>query len=280
MNPTFLPCILHSVTFLVLFHTLPYVGAISNEKFLKLSLTEKSVLDQFRTKMGPLLYEDCMRHDTYLIRWLRARNFDINAAETMLRENLKWRKEKNIKNIKNEDFGDLVQDYHLTIDTYDKIGQPIGVVDIYNWDIRRAIIQGKGQRLLRMVTGLVENITGQVCERQKKGMNVTQVVALFNADGVNVIQQACPICLPLWVQFVTVIENYYPEWIDEFIIIQSAPPVEIVLNAVRPIFSKRTSEAMKVFGHNKKVWMAHLDNKISRSERRKDYGGTKPPYQY
>ncbi|ODM92302.1 SEC14-like protein 2 [Orchesella cincta] len=256
------------------------VGAISVDKFLSLTLSEKNALDKFRANVSPLLNDDCMRLDTYLIRWLRARNFDINSAERMLKENIRWREENKIGNIKNEDWSDLSGDFHRTIDTYDKIGQPIGVVDLYEWDIRRAMLQGKGQRLLRYVVGLVENITGQVCERQQKGMNVTQVVVLLNTEGFNVIQQACPICLPLWIQFVSVIENYYPEWLDELIAIDATPAVQIVLNAVRPIFSRSTNNAIKVFGPNRSKWMEYLDNKISRSERRKSYGGTKPPFKY
>ncbi|CAL8083733.1 unnamed protein product [Orchesella dallaii] len=221
-----------------------------------------------------------MKHDTYLIRWLRATNFDVNAAERMLRQNLKWRKSQKIKNIRNEDFKDMEQDFPITIDTYDKIGQPIGVLDLYEWDIRSAVLQGKTVRLVRYITALVENITGQVCERQQKGMNVTQDVMLLNADGINVVQQACPICLPLWIQFITSIQNYYPEWTDEFIIIDSPPAVQIILNAIRPFLSRNTRNIIKVFGHNRKNWMTYLDNKISRSERRKEYGGTKPPFKF
>ncbi|CAL8083736.1 unnamed protein product [Orchesella dallaii] len=256
------------------------VNAIGVKKFLSLSFEEKSALDKFRARVAPLLDDNCMRHDTYLVRWLRARNFDIHAAEVMLRENLKWRKDQKVENTRNEDFSDLKQDFHLTLDTYDKIGQPIGVIDLYEWDMRRAVLQGKSPRLVRYIMALVENITGQVCERQQKGMNVTQVMVLLNADGINVVQQACPICMPLWIQFITSVENYYPEWIDEFIIVDSSPAVQIILNVIRPFFSRNTRNAIKVFGHNRKNWMTYLDNKISRSERRKEYGGIKPPFRF
>ncbi|CAL8148532.1 unnamed protein product [Orchesella dallaii] len=219
MDKIFIKYVLFSITVLTFFDKQVNISAISVQQFLSLSFQEKTALDQFRAKVEPILENNCMRHDTYLIRWLRARNFDINAADRMLRENLRWRKENKIDNIKYEDFKDMESDYPYTIDTYDKIGQPIGALDISEWDLRRAVLEGKSSRYNRYTVALVENITGQVCERQRKGMNVTQVVVLLYADGLNVVQQVCPICIPLWIQFVTVMENYYAEWIDEFIVI-------------------------------------------------------------
>ncbi len=68
------------------------------------------------------------------------------------------------------------------------------MIDIYEWDIRRAAIQGRGQRLLRYMDYLLENITQQVFERQALGMNVTQFMVLGNADGFNLIEHGCPLC--------------------------------------------------------------------------------------
>lgn len=68
------------------------------------------------------------------------------------------------------------------------------MIDIYEWDIRRFALQGKGQRLLRYTDYLLENITQQVFERQGLGMNVTQFKVLGNADGFNLIEHGCPLC--------------------------------------------------------------------------------------
>ncbi|ODM89050.1 SEC14-like protein 2 [Orchesella cincta] len=280
------------------------VSAISVEKFLTMTLSQKVTLDKFRAQVMPLLKDSYMKHDTYLIRWLRARNFDINSAEAMLRENLKWRKQNAIDEMRSEDWSDIASDFHVTIDTYDKTGRPsesatnyienifrnkkvnvsnflVGVIDIYDWDIRRAVIQGKGARMLRYLTSRVENITGQVYERQEQlGMNVTQIVVMGSAAGFNIIQHACPGCLPLWIQFALMIENYYPEILDELIVIDAPPTIQIVLEAIKPFITRSNREAIKVLSSNRSKWMAYLDNKISREERRREYGGTKPPFDF
>ncbi|ODM90079.1 SEC14-like protein 4, partial [Orchesella cincta] len=180
------------------------VKAISVEKYLTLTLSQKTALDEFKDKVMPTLKDNYMKQDTYLIQWLRE---------------LKWREENGIDNITKEDWSDMTIDYPFTIDTYDKTGRPIGVIDIYDWNTRGAVLSGKGARLHRYDISIVENITRQIYELQEKGMHVTQVVIIGSADGFNVVQHACPVCVPIWIQFVQVIESYYPGALDELIII-------------------------------------------------------------
>lgn len=65
-----------------------------------------------------------MKYDIYLIRWLRARNYDVASAEEMLRTHINWRKERKIDGILEENWDDIKQDYHATIDTHDREGRP------------------------------------------------------------------------------------------------------------------------------------------------------------
>ncbi|ODM90081.1 SEC14-like protein 2 [Orchesella cincta] len=227
------------------------VSAISVEKYLTLTLSQKTALDKvFGLEDRYLsLFVRKFSSSFLFLSVTSSANFDINSAEAMFRENLKWREENGIDNMRNEDWSDLSSDYHVTIDTYDKTGRPIGTIDIYDWDVRRAVLQGKGQRLLRYVVNLVENITGQVYERQEKlGMNVTQ--------------------------------SYYPEALDELIILDAPPTIQVILEAIRPFLTRTTRDAIRIFGPNRTKWIEYLDTKISKEERRQHYGGTKPPDKY
>ncbi|CAL8069526.1 unnamed protein product [Orchesella dallaii] len=174
----------------------------------------------------------------------------------------------------------MEKDFHESINTYDKEGRPIGVVDIGTWDIRAAIIQGRGQRLLRYLDRLMENATDQVFERQERGMNVTQWKVLINADGFNLITHACPRCIPVYIQFVQSLENHYPGWIDELIAVDAPTSVQVIINILQPFLSKSSRESLRIFNSNRVKWMAYLDSKISRDERTSLYGGTKPSVEY
>lgn len=100
--------------------------------------------------MGPLVPREYMREDIYLIRWLRgtsfnpqfakkslpliiyrsdcickAANFNLDTAEEMLIRNFKWRKQKNMDHILEEDFTDIIEEYSpMYVDITDKKGQP------------------------------------------------------------------------------------------------------------------------------------------------------------
>jgi len=259
---------------------LSVVAGVSIEKDLSMTQSEKNALDKFRNRVAPILTKWYMKQDIYLIRWLRARDFDVNAAETMLRQNLRWRKENKIDSIHLENWSDMIKEFHATMDTYDKDGRPVGVIDIYDWDIRQAAIQGKGQRLLRYLDYLMENVTTQVYERLGAGMPVTQWKVLGNADGFNLIQHGCALCIPLWIQFVQGLEKHYTGWLDEFIIIDAPSTINIVFEAVKPFLSTQTRDAIKIFSANRAKWMPYLEERIERSERRPPYGGTKPPVIY
>lgn len=65
------------------------VGDLSDEQI--------AALDQLRTNVDDILMPS---HDDYfLLRWLRARNFNVSQAESMLRENLQWRKQNSVDTI-------------------------------------------------------------------------------------------------------------------------------------------------------------------------------------
>lgn len=78
----------------------------------------------------------------------------------------------------------MARDFHVTKDSHDKEGRPLGSVDIWQWHIRTGIIQGRGQRGLRYVDMLIEDLTMQVFEEQAQGKNVTQFKVLGNAEGI------------------------------------------------------------------------------------------------
>ncbi len=171
--------------------------------------------------MVPHLSHGYMKQDIYLIRWLRARNLNIDQAEQMLKNNLRWRREQKMDTINEEDWSDMKEDFPYTSDTFDKTGRPIGTINMGPWNIRRMALAGKMPRLQRYMNKLLEEATQAVIREQGKGNNVTQWKVLINLDGFNQIQHACPVCLPAYVNFVNTYEERYPGFADQIININS-----------------------------------------------------------
>jgi len=55
---------------------------------------ERFQLGKIREKAKDLLTTEESKSEPYLIRWLRARDSNADKAENMIRNSMKWRKEK------------------------------------------------------------------------------------------------------------------------------------------------------------------------------------------
>lgn len=57
-----------------------------------LSGVDPKLFELFREKTSDLQYPK-LENDNYVGRWLKARNWDVDKAEKMFREHLRWRNE-------------------------------------------------------------------------------------------------------------------------------------------------------------------------------------------
>ncbi|CAG7827333.1 unnamed protein product, partial [Allacma fusca] len=61
--------------------------------------TEVKLLGEFRKRLTDLDLNEEWTSDYNLIRWIRARDLDLDAAENMLRTSIEWRRENDIDQI-------------------------------------------------------------------------------------------------------------------------------------------------------------------------------------
>ncbi|ODM91709.1 SEC14-like protein 4 [Orchesella cincta] len=247
-----------------------------DSKDLHLTFEEKTTLDKFKQQVINVLPEEFMKSDFYLIRWLRARNWDIPAAKTMLFDNLKWRKENKIKSILQEDWSDLEQDFPASFSTTDKMSRPIITMEMGDWDFRAAVLTGKAQRLNRYLIYTIERYVNSVFEAQAAGRNVTRVLVLVDLEGFSLRKHACPLCIPILIRWTATMESYYPQFTNEIIVINAPTTITVPFNSIKPLMSQDTRDQFQIFGTDKQQWVKYLDSKVDRSQRTQRYGGTKP----
>jgi len=70
------------------------------------------------------------------------------------------------------------------------------VISVYlgDWDIRKAAIVGKTQRLMKYIDKLVEEVNVLIRKSQEKGHNVTQFTLIMDLNNYNLAQQGCAQC--------------------------------------------------------------------------------------
>jgi len=194
----------------------------------------------------------------------------------MLKEALKWRNQNNVDDWENNKvFAEFEKDFPVYYDGVDKEGRPVVESFFGDWNVRQMAVAGKVKQLTLYSLRGIERANTKIRESQAQGKNVTQWILLLNMDGFNLINQACPTCLPLYLGYVSQYEKYWPNTIFRTLLVNTPESFEVILNLIRPIMSPPTRAALKVFSPNKAEWQPYLENLIDPSEFSDWYGGKK-----
>jgi len=123
-------------------------------------------------------------------------------------------------------------------------------IHVANWDIRRAIVTGQEEQLLRYVDRAFEKTTKFIRELGEKYKNVTQADLIVNVAGYNLVQHGCSRCernyqfvpctrlcniicyywvslsmqlvgIPVILRALISYENHYPGYADKIFLINS-----------------------------------------------------------
>lgn len=119
-----------------------------------------------------------------------------------------------------EDWTQYREEYPIYTDTIDKIGRPIAEVWISDWNIRRALMVGRGQKLLRWNIHMLETQQKRVFEIRRDGnQNVTGAVEIMDFQGFNAWNQGCPPCLPVFLGMLhTWVKHYGGTWDNIYVV--------------------------------------------------------------
>ncbi|ODM88855.1 SEC14-like protein 2, partial [Orchesella cincta] len=255
------------------------VRRVEVDKELILTHKEKVAFDKFKAsiyKNVTTLNLKFVKHDLYLLRWIRAKNLDVARAQREFFEFLEFIRENNLDKIQQEDFSDILEDHPYNDTITDLRGRPLGYGSIgSSWNIRRTIVQGRRSRLIRLAYRMYIGLMEKVVELNGKQQNITRFSVLMNFDGFNLVQHACPNCVSTYIVLLQLYERYLPECAEEIIIINAPSTWYTLLGMLRPFFSPDLNRALKIFGPNTNVWKPYLDNRIDPDKLPEEYGGNR-----
>ncbi|CAL8099390.1 unnamed protein product [Orchesella dallaii] len=227
------------------------VKSVSFDEDVTISYTQKVSIDKLRQRVLPYIVEGYMKDDIYLVKWLRAANFDVRRAEKMFLENVRWRKASKLQTIEKEDFSDISDEYPYVLTGLDKQGRPVFVAMAGEWNIRNAIMTGRAPRVLRYLDQGLEVVARDIRRMQREGKNVTQANLIIDLNQFSVVTHACVQCLIRILDFLSSYETHFPGMAHRIIFTNAPPAVQFVLDLVRQNCSKETRAAMKVFDTNR-----------------------------
>ncbi|XP_021964304.1 SEC14-like protein 2 isoform X2 [Folsomia candida] len=235
--------------------------------------------EKFREIMEPKLPHDYMKMDIYLIRWLKARDFDIPAATRMLRENLHWREENGMDSILDEDWTEFNTQYRFNLEGCDDNGAPVAVLFVGEWDMRRAALAGQSDKMRRFIDKLFEEVTTVLRTQQTRGYNATRVNIILDAASLSFQVQACPRCIPFYIYLVQTLGAHFPNTVNVCLVVNT-PDIAVPLwnNIIKPVAPPDVRKLVDVYGRKRSVWREALLTKygIDWTKMSHDMGGDGP----
>ncbi|XP_055701475.1 SEC14-like protein 2 [Phlebotomus papatasi] len=235
---------------------------------------QKFALMKFRRNVADVLKPE--HDDYYLLRWLRARNWNPDAAEKMLRNSVKWRERWGVDKIESWKTPQPLMDYIVHgLAGYDREGAPFLVIPfgpLDMWGILHTVSQSD---LIRVtIQHLEKHLQLAYQQSLKHGNNARQLVVLFDMDGFNVKQYTWRPAAEAVIQLIKMYEANYPE-ILKFCYIINAPKVfAFVFNMVRKFLDEYTVNKIHIYKADPQKWYPAIIERIDEGNVPKHYGGT------
>lgn len=265
----------------------------------ELTINQKEALEELKKRIAADVPPH-LKDDKYLyLRFLRARDFNLNLAENMLRNHLIWRKNNQIDNIltefkspddvlgKGKRLADMspteerkarmgiVQKYvPLRRIGFDKDGNPVRYFSFGDMDAKGILKSAKRNDCIRaIIQGFEEDVVVMKEQSAKLGKPIEQWTYIFNFENYTFAKATHKPTLETLIALFMAYEANYPERLKAAYIINASIYFTIVFAVVKPLLSGATIQKITVFGRD--GWKEELLKCIHAEDLPAFLGGTK-----
>lgn len=238
-----------------------------------LSLKQEHVLTQFRDRLQDVLPQLPDQDDRYLLRWLRARNFNIQKSEAMVRKHLEFRKQLKVDTII-EDFKppEVIEKYLSGgMCGYDREGSPVWYDVVGPLDPKGLLMSASKQDYLK-VKILHTELLRRECQRQsqKLGKYVESITLIYDCEGLGLKHMWKP-AIEAYGEVLTMFEDNYPEGLKRLFLIKAPAIFPLAYNLIKHFLCEETRRKLIILGNN---WKDELRKNIDPEQLPVVYGGT------
>ncbi|XP_053445255.1 SEC14-like protein 4 isoform X4 [Nycticebus coucang] len=227
---------------------------------------------EFQENVQDLLPALPKADDYFLLRWLRARNFDLQKSENMLRKHVEFRKQQDLDNILSWEPQEVLQLYDSGgLCGYDYEGCPVWFNIIGTLDPKGLLLSASKQQLIRNRIKACELLLHE-CELQSQrlGRKIEVVLMVFDVEGLSLKHLWKP-AVEVYQQFFAILEENYPEMLKTLIIIRASKLFPVAFNLVKSFMSEETRSKIVILGD---TWKQELTKFISPDQLPMEFGGT------
>uniref|UniRef100_A0A286XWD1 SEC14 like lipid binding 4 n=1 Tax=Cavia porcellus TaxID=10141 RepID=A0A286XWD1_CAVPO len=237
-----------------------------------LSRQQQEALARFQENLQDLLPTLPKADDYFFLRWLRARNFDLQKSEDMLRKHVEFRKQLDLDNILAWQPSEVIRLYDSGgLCGYDYEGCPAWFDIIGTLDPKGLLLSASKQDLIRKRVKALELLMHE-CEQQtqKLGRKIETMLIVFDMEGLSLRHLWKP-AVEVYQQFFAILEANYPETVKNLIIVRAPKLFPVAFNLVKSFMGEETRKKIVILGDN---WKQELTKFISPDQLPVEFGGT------
>ncbi|KAJ3100879.1 cytosolic factor, phosphatidylinositol/phosphatidylcholine transfer protein [Phlyctochytrium planicorne] len=214
---------------------------------------QEEILAKFKEEItADGIYDPAKHDDHLLLRFLRARKFQIPLAKKMFAECEAWRKEYGTADLKDTfDFPEWLvckKFYPRFYHKVDKIGRPLYVEKFGVLDITQLFAVTTDERMLKNHVYEYEKLVQYrlpACS-VKSGRHLEQSCVIMDLKGVSL--SMFPSIFGLVKQVSGIAQNYYPEMLGKMFIINAPYLFQGVFAVVKPLLDEVTVNKIYILG--------------------------------
>ncbi|XP_033111577.1 SEC14-like protein 2 [Anneissia japonica] len=236
-----------------------------------LTVKQQKILNEFRQNLSDVLSAD--HDDHYLLRWLRARKFDLSKSEKMLRDHLTFRKRMNIDKILEWTPPEVITKYMTGgICGHHKGGGIIWIEPFGRIDPKGIVRSCSKSDFVKYRTKMCEEILKDFREQSEKlGKIVDDVIIIIDLDKIE-YQHVWKPLVDCYNAAFTMFEPNYPEILKTCFVLNAPSMMSVGFNLVKPFLSEDTTKKVKFLKSNQ---LYKLLEYIDPDQLPKVYGGTR-----
>ncbi|GFS67828.1 SEC14-like protein 2 [Nephila pilipes] len=244
--------------------------------FMKITIEEQAVIDQLNERtindVTPKMLED----KTLFYRFAKARDFNIEEAESMLRKHIAWRKEMKLDTFLTDyKPPEVLQKYFPScILGYDKEGSVVRYQDFGRIDVKSIWHAAKKTDLYKFGVQLVEQDVELSRQQAKKnGKFSMKSVYIDNLEGLTFANATDKKSIETLIQFFKTYTDNYPETLKYVFVINAPVYFNILFSVIKPILPPIVIQKIRVYGTS--GWKKPLLESIDADELPAFLGGNK-----
>ncbi|XP_071323028.1 SEC14-like protein 2 [Trachinotus anak] len=227
-----------------------------------LSPKQAEILTEFRGRIQDILPDLPAQHDHYLLRWLRARSFNVQKAEAMIRKHVEFRKQMRVDSIISDWKPPEVIEKYVSggMCGYDREGSPIWYDVIGPLDPKGLLLSATKQDFLKTKIRHTEMLRRE-CQRQseKLGKNIESITLIYDCEGLGLKHVWKP-AIEAYGEILTMFEENYPEGLKRVFLIKAPRMFPMAYNLIKHFLCEETRRKIIVLGSNwQEVLRAHID---------------------